>query len=148
MGRPGWHIECSAMCSDVLGETVDINGGGIDLNFPHHENQLAQSEAFFDCEQWVNTFIHTGHLHIDGLKMSKSLKNVITIGATLKMYTARQVRFLFLIHQWSDPMDLTPVEGVDGTSGERRVVGFKQMDQALGVEKGECISHVSHVPLP
>ena len=148
MGRPGWHIECSAMCSDVLGETVDINGGGIDLNFPHHENQLAQSEAFFDCEQWVNTFIHTGHLHIDGLKMSKSLKNFITIGATLKMYTARQVRFLFLIHQWSDPMDLTPVEGVDGTSGERRVVGFKQMDQALGVEKGECISHVSHVPLP
>jgi len=136
------------MCSDVLGETVDINGGGIDLNFPHHENQLAQSEAFFDCEQWVNTFIHTGHLHIDGLKMSKSLKNFITIGATLKMYTARQVRFLFLIHQWSDPMDLTPVEGVDGTPGERSVVGFKQMDQALGVEKGECISHVPHVPPP
>ena len=119
-GRPGWHIECSAMCSDVLGETVDINGGGIDLNFPHHENQLAQSEAFYDCEQWVNTFVHTGHLHIDGLKMSKSLKNFITIGAALKMYSARQIRFLFLLHQWSDPMDLTPVSERDAATGEER----------------------------
>ena len=135
MGRPGWHIECSAMCSDVLGETVDINGGGIDLNFPHHENQLAQSEAFYDCEQWVNTFVHTGHLHIDGLKMSKSLKNFITIGAALKMYSARQIRFLFLLHQWSDPMDLTPVAERDGATGEDRVVGFAQMEQAVAIEK-------------
>jgi len=128
-GRPGWHIECSAMCSDVLGERVDVNGGGIDLSFPHHENQLAQSEAFYDCEQWVNHFVHTGHLHIDGLKMSKSLKNFITIRASLEMYTARQIRFLFLLHQWSDPMDLTPVQ-----EGER-VVGFKQMEQAAAIEK-------------
>ena len=135
MGRPGWHIECSAMCSDVLGETVDINGGGIDLNFPHHENQLAQSEAFYDCEQWVNTFVHTGHLHIDGLKMSKSLKNFITIGAALKMYSARQIRFLFLLHQWSDPMDLAPVAERDGATGEERVVGFSQMEQAVAIEK-------------
>jgi cysteinyl-tRNA synthetase len=120
MGRPGWHIECSAMCSDVLGETVDINGGGIDLNFPHHENQLAQSEAFYDCEQWVNTFVHTGHLHIDGLKMSKSLKNFITIGAALKMYSARQIRFLFLLHQWCDPMDLTPVAELNKETGDER----------------------------
>ena len=134
-GRPGWHIECSAMCSDVLGETVDINGGGIDLNFPHHENQLAQSEAFYDCEQWVNTFVHTGHLHIDGLKMSKSLKNFITIGAALKMYSARQIRFLFLLHQWSDPMDLTPVSERDAATGEERVVGFAQMEQAVAIEK-------------
>ena len=135
MGRPGWHIECSAMCSDVLGETVDINGGGIDLNFPHHENQLAQSEAFYDCEQWVNTFVHTGHLHIDGLKMSKSLKNFITIGAALKMYSARQIRFLFLLHQWCDPMDLTPVAARDVETGDERVVGFAQMEQAVAIEK-------------
>jgi cysteinyl-tRNA synthetase len=127
-GRPGWHIECSAMCSDILGEAVDINGGGIDLNFPHHENQLAQSEAHYDIKQWVNYFVHTGHLHIDGLKMSKSLKNFITIRAALKMYTARQIRFLFLLHQWSDPMDLTPGAGgrrrhrlpADGSGGHRR----------------------------
>ena len=129
MGRPGWHIECSAMCSDVLGEAVDINGGGIDLNFPHHENQLAQSEAHYDVKQWVNYFIHSGHLHIDGLKMSKSLKNFITIRAALNMYSARQIRFLFLLHQWSEPMDLTPVQ-----EGEA-VTGFQQMEQAVAIEK-------------
>ncbi len=84
-GRPGWHIECSAMCSDILGGAVDINGGGIDLAFPHHENQLAQSEAYWGTKQWVNFFLHTGHLHINGLKMSKSLKNFITIQAALKV---------------------------------------------------------------
>jgi cysteinyl-tRNA synthetase len=78
-GRPGWHIECSVMASAVLGEGMDIHSGGIDLAFPHHDNEIAQSEAFHDCRQWVNYFIHTGHLHIEGLKMSKSLKNFITI---------------------------------------------------------------------
>ena len=61
-GRPGWHIECSVMCSDVLGGAVDINCGGVDLAFPHHENQLAQSEAFWGTQQWVNFFLHTGAL--------------------------------------------------------------------------------------
>jgi len=131
MGRPGWHIECSAMCSDILGEAVDINGGGIDLNFPHHENQLAQSEAHYDVKQWVNYFIHSGHLHIDGLKMSKSLKNFITIRAALTMYSARQLRFLFLLHQWSDPMEITPVTDAGGET----VTGFQQMDQAVMMEK-------------
>ena len=130
-GRPGWHIECSAMCSDVLGKSVDINGGGIDLNFPHHENQLAQSEAHYDTEQWVNFFIHTGHLHIDGLKMSKSLKNFITIRAALQMYSARQIRFLFLLNQWCDPMELTPIAAPDGSG----VVGFKQMEGAINIER-------------
>ena len=131
MGRPGWHIECSAMCSDILGQSVDINGGGIDLNFPHHENQLAQSEAHYDTEQWVNFFIHTGHLHIDGLKMSKSLKNFITIRAALQMYSARQIRFLFLLNQWSEPMELSPVAAPDGSG----VAGFKQMELALSIER-------------
>ncbi len=78
-GRPGWHIECSAMASDVLGETIDIHSGGEDLRFPHHDNELAQSEAYFDRGQWINYFLHSGHLHIEGKKMSKSLKNFITI---------------------------------------------------------------------
>ena len=98
--------------SDVLGRVgkyVDVNGGGIDLSFPHHENQLAQSEAHYDIKQWVNFFAHSGHLHIDGLKMSKSLKNFITIRRALKTYSARQLRFLFLLHNWSDPMELTPI---------------------------------------
>lgn len=73
-GRPGWHIECSTMASDLLGDEVDLNAGGVDLKFPHHENQIAQAEAHFDCcegASWVNYFLHSGHLHIDGLKMSK-----------------------------------------------------------------------------
>lgn len=130
-GRPGWHIECSAMCSDVLGKYVDVNGGGIDLSFPHHENQLAQSEAHYDIKQWVNFFAHSGHLHIDGLKMSKSLKNFITIRQALKTYSARQLRFLFLLHNWSDPMELTPIVSKDEGKGAT----FKQMDAAVGVEK-------------
>eukprot|EP00294_Goniomonas_avonlea_P008277 CAMPEP_0114544762 /NCGR_PEP_ID=MMETSP0114-20121206/3046_1 /TAXON_ID=31324 /ORGANISM="Goniomonas sp, Strain m" /LENGTH=723 /DNA_ID=CAMNT_0001729157 /DNA_START=19 /DNA_END=2190 /DNA_ORIENTATION=- len=132
MGRPGWHIECSAMCSDVLGKNVDINCGGVDLAFPHHDNQLAQSEAYWDCKQWVNYFLHTGHLHIEGMKMSKSLKNFITIRKALEMYTARQIRFLFLLHHWNEPMDLTPKFG-QGDKAEV-VVAFQQMEQAVSIE--------------
>eukprot|EP01096_Ripella_sp_DP13-Kostka_P007094 TRINITY_DN2583_c0_g1_i1.p1 TRINITY_DN2583_c0_g1~~TRINITY_DN2583_c0_g1_i1.p1 ORF type:complete len:927 (+),score=491.36 TRINITY_DN2583_c0_g1_i1:55-2781(+) len=105
-GRPGWHIECSAMASDLLGSCVDINCGGTDLRFPHHDNQLAQSEAAFGCPQWVNYFLHSGHLHIDGLKMSKSLKNFITIRQSLRNYTARQLRLLILEHDYYKPLDI------------------------------------------
>jgi len=78
-GRPGWHIECSAMSHAYFGHGVDIHSGGIDLRFPHHTNEIAQSEAHGCCDHWVSYWLHTGHLHIDGLKMSKSLKNFITI---------------------------------------------------------------------
>ncbi|KAJ1675212.1 cysteinyl-tRNA synthetase, partial [Spiromyces aspiralis] len=84
MGRPGWHIECSVMASEILGKNIDIHSGGIDLAFPHHDNELAQSEAHFDHKQWVNYFMHAGHLHIEGSKMSKSLKNFISIKEALK----------------------------------------------------------------
>ncbi|CEP13696.1 hypothetical protein [Parasitella parasitica] len=104
-GRPGWHIECSVMASAVLGENMDIHSGGVDLAFPHHDNELAQSEAHFDCKQWVNYFLHAGHLHVEGQKMSKSLKNFITISEALKTYTARQLRIFFLLHQWDAKMD-------------------------------------------
>lgn len=67
------------MASAVLGSNMDIHSGGIDLAFPHHDNELAQSEAYYNCNQWVNYFLHTGHLHIEGMKMSKSLKNFLTI---------------------------------------------------------------------
>lgn len=82
LGRPGWHIECSAMASAIIGQTLDIHTGGEDLRFPHHDNELAQAEAHYHsegCCQWVNYFMHSGHLGIEGLKMSKSLKNFITI---------------------------------------------------------------------
>ncbi|KAG0655612.1 hypothetical protein C6P46_000780 [Rhodotorula mucilaginosa] len=104
-GRPGWHIECSVMASDVLGSGMDVHSGGVDLAFPHHDNELAQSEAFHDCRQWVNYFLHTGHLHIEGLKMSKSLKNFITIDDALEKFTARQMRFAFLLQTWNARLD-------------------------------------------
>ncbi|XP_053600485.1 cysteine--tRNA ligase, cytoplasmic [Plodia interpunctella] len=104
-GRPGWHIECSAMASDVCGHKLDIHTGGVDLKFPHHDNELAQSEAHYDEPGWVNYFLHTGHLTIAGCKMSKSLKNFVTISDALQRYTARQLRIAFLLHGWKDTLD-------------------------------------------
>ena len=89
----------------AFGANMDIHSGGIDLAFPHHDNELAQSEAYHDCQQWVNYFLHTGHLSIEGQKMSKSLKNFITIREALGKYTARQLRLAFLTTAWDGPMD-------------------------------------------
>ncbi|CAD7088885.1 unnamed protein product [Hermetia illucens] len=104
-GRPGWHIECSAMASDICGTNLDIHTGGVDLKFPHHDNELAQSEAYFNSADWVKYFLHTGHLTIAGCKMSKSLKNFITIQQALKKHTATQLRLAFLLHSWKDTLD-------------------------------------------
>ena len=104
-GRPGWHIECSVMGGDFVGEHMDIHSGGIDLAFPHHDNELAQSEAYFECKQWVNYFLHTGHLHIEGQKMSKSLKNFITIEDALMEHSSRQLRLIFALVPWNNGLD-------------------------------------------
>jgi len=113
-GRPGWHIECSAMASDVLGKQIDIHSGGIDLAFPHHDNELAQSEAYWaesgkESRQWVNYFLHMGHLSIQGSKMSKSLKNFTTIREALKKgdWTPRGLRVVFLLGSWRDGLEIT-----------------------------------------
>ena len=107
-GRPGWHIECSTMASDVIGAELDVHFGGQDLRFPHHENELAQSEAYHGCKQWVRYFLHAGHLDIDGLKMSKSLKNFITIRQALAAgYTARQLRMMVLLAAWDKGMNFS-----------------------------------------
>lgn len=104
-GRPGWHIECSAMASAILGESIDIHTGGVDLKFPHHDNELAQAEAYYNNDHWVRYFLHTGHLHIDGCKMSKSLKNFITIKKALEETSASLLRIAFLLHSWKDTLD-------------------------------------------
>ncbi|KAK0505081.1 tRNA synthetases class I (C) catalytic domain-containing protein [Armillaria luteobubalina] len=106
-GRPGWHIECSVMASEILGNNMDIHSGGIDLAFPHHDNEIAQSEAYHECGAWVNYFLHTGHLHIEGLKMSKSLKNFITIDEILQRHSARQLRLAFLTQLWNAKVDFS-----------------------------------------
>ncbi|XP_062563405.1 cysteine--tRNA ligase, cytoplasmic [Armigeres subalbatus] len=104
-GRPGWHIECSAMASDICGDYLDIHTGGVDLKFPHHDNELAQSEAHDGSSEWVKYFLHTGHLTIAGCKMSKSLKNFVTIQQALQKHTATQLRLAFLLHSWKDTLD-------------------------------------------
>src|SRR5450830_1322587 len=103
-GRPGWHIECSAMCSALLGEQFDIHGGGADLQFPHHENEIAQSEGAFG-HQMVNYWVHNGFVRVDNEKMSKSLGNFFTIRDVLKKFDAEVIRFFILRAHYRSPLN-------------------------------------------
>ncbi|KAK4204995.1 tRNA synthetases class I (C) catalytic domain-containing protein [Triangularia verruculosa] len=135
-GRPGWHIECSAMASEVIGKTMDLHSGGVDLRFPHHDNELAQSEAYWstpDCHvQWANYFIHMGQLRIRGLKMSKSLKNYTTIRSVLsgKDWTSRSLRICFLLMPWQDGIEVTDelMKAVVGWEGKLNNFFLKSLD--------------------
>ncbi|XP_040513683.1 probable cysteine--tRNA ligase, mitochondrial isoform X2 [Gallus gallus] len=108
-GRPGWHIECSTISSAVFGKQLDIHTGGIDLAFPHHENEIAQCEVYHQCEQWGNYFLHSGHLHVKGSqeKMSKSLKNYITIKDFLKKFSSDQFRMFCLRSRYSSAVEFS-----------------------------------------
>ncbi|MDO8811018.1 MAG: cysteine--tRNA ligase [Gallionella sp.] len=103
-GRPGWHIECSAMGSEILGRHFDIHGGGADLQFPHHENEIAQSEGAHRCK-FVNYWMHNGFVRVDEEKMSKSLGNFFTIREVLKKYDAEVVRFFILRAHYRSPLN-------------------------------------------
>lgn len=105
-GRPGWHIECSAMSMDLLGEHFDIHGGGRDLIFPHHENELAQSEAASQ-QKFVNLWMHTGFLQMDKEKMSKSLGNFITIRDALREHGAETLRYFLIASHYRSPLIYT-----------------------------------------
>jgi cysteinyl-tRNA synthetase len=106
-GRPGWHIECSAMSEAHLGEHFDIHGGGIDLVFPHHENEVAQSEAAHGGEPFVNFWVHNGFLSVDSTKMSKSLGNFVTANEVLSQWDGQVVRLALLGTHYRDPLDWT-----------------------------------------
>ena len=103
-GRPGWHIECSAMSMDALGNNFDIHGGGIDLKFPHHENEIAQSVCATG-EEFANCWMHTGPLRIDKEKMSKSLDNFITIKEALKEFPFEVIRFFLISNHYRSPLN-------------------------------------------
>ncbi|MDD3482017.1 cysteine--tRNA ligase [Azovibrio restrictus] len=103
-GRPGWHIECSAMSSSLLGKHFDIHGGGQDLQFPHHENEIAQSEGAHGCS-YVNYWMHNGFVRVDNEKMSKSLGNFFTIREVLKEYDPEVVRFFILRAHYRSPLN-------------------------------------------
>ena len=109
-GRPGWHIECSAMSMDALGNNFDIHGGGIDLKFPHHENEIAQSVCATG-EEFANCWMHTGPLRIDKEKMSKSLDNFITIKEALKEFPFEVIRFFLISNHYRSPLNYSE-EGV------------------------------------
>jgi cysteinyl-tRNA synthetase len=147
-GRPGWHLECSAMGSDLLGEQFDIHGGGADLQFPHHENEIAQSEGAHQC-QFVNYWMHNGFVNVDKEKMSKSLGNFFTIREVLKKYDAEVVRFFILRAHYRSPLNYSDAHLDDAKSALTRlytalkgltppslplsgeVQTFKQMDSSL-----------------
>lgn len=103
-GRPGWHIECSVMSNDLLGKHFDIHCGGLDLVFPHHENELAQCEAHNDCP-FVNVWMHVGLLNVEGAKMSKSLGNFVTLRAGIEKYGAELLSFVTAKHHYRSPID-------------------------------------------
>ncbi len=115
-GRPGWHIECSVMSQKYLGETLDIHGGGRDLTFPHHENEIAQSEAATG-KPFVRYWIHNGFVNINKEKMSKSLGNILTIKEILKDWHPEVLRLFFLAHHYRSPVDYSEDSFHEAKSG-------------------------------
>lgn len=119
-GRPGWHIECSAMSAELLGNHFDIHGGGQDLQFPHHENEIAQSEGAHGCK-FVNYWLHNGFVRVDNEKMSKSLGNFFTIREILKQYDAEVVRFFILRAHYRSPLNYSDAHLDDAKSALSRL---------------------------
>ncbi|MGD0052854.1 MAG: cysteine--tRNA ligase [Vulcanimicrobiaceae bacterium] len=117
-GRPGWHIECSAMSRTILGVPFDLHGGGYDLIFPHHENEVAQSEALMDAPPMADFWVHTGLLNFDGRKMSKSLGNFEPLAALLERHDPLAIRLLFLQTGYRKPMNFTE----DSIAGATRML--------------------------
>ena len=106
LGRPGWHIECSTMSKRYLGDTIDIHAGGQDLTFPHHENEVAQSEAH-SGKQFANYWMHNGYITIDNEKMSKSKGNFFTVRDILKSYGGEVIRFFLLSGHYRNPINFS-----------------------------------------
>ena len=121
-GRPGWHIECSAMSSKYLGDNIDIHSGGVDLMFPHHENEAAQSEAASGTDKpFVNYWLHNGFLLIDNEKMSKSLGNFLTARAAIEKYPPLALRFFMLSAHYRSPINFTPEALEQSAAGVSRL---------------------------
>jgi len=139
-GRPGWHIECSAMSCAMLGEHFDIHGGGADLQFPHHENEIAQSEGAFGAPM-ANYWIHNGFVRVDNEKMSKSLGNFFTIRDVLKKYDAEVVRFFILRAHYRSPLNYSDAHIDDAKGALTRLYtalnGIELGNEAVSVDWDE-----------
>ncbi len=134
VGRPGWHIECSAMSRKYLGKTIDIHAGGADLIFPHHENEIAQSECANGCK-FVNYWLHNGFVTINKEKMSKSLGNFLTIDDLLKNYDANTIRFFILTNHYRMPVEFSDEALQAAANGVKRMLNAKQtpVDETLDI---------------
>jgi len=131
-GRPGWHIECSAMSTECLGAHFDIHGGGMDLQFPHHENEIAQSEAA-NGEHFVNYWVHNGFVQVDKEKMSKSLGNFFTVREILRRYQPEEIRYFILSSHYRSPLNYSD-ENLDKARGalQRLYTALRDCEVAEG----------------
>ena len=120
LGRPGWHIECSAMSCEMLGESFDIHGGGADLQFPHHENEIAQSEGVFE-KPLARFWMHNGFINVESEKMSKSLGNFFTIREVLKEFDAESVRFFVVRTHYRSPLNYSTLHLEDARASLKRL---------------------------
>ncbi len=127
VGRPGWHIECSAMNRKFLGKTIDIHAGGADLIFPHHENEIAQSECANDCK-FVNYWLHNGFVTINKEKMSKSLGNFLTIDKILETYDANTIRLFILTNHYRMPVEFSDEALLSAQAGVKRLINAKRAE--------------------
>ena len=144
-GRPGWHIECSAMGTKLLGQHFDIHGGGADLQFPHHENEIAQSEGAMRVDgkhgQFVNYWMHNGFVNVDKEKMSKSLGNFFTIREVLKKYDAEVVRFFILRAHYRSPLNYSDAHLDDAKGALTRLyTALKNLTPPAPLVRGEQAS--------
>jgi len=143
-GRPGWHIECSAMAHDLLGATFDIHGGGNDLQFPHHENEIAQSCCAYPESEFARYWLHNEMLQVDGKKMSKSLGNFFTVRDLLDQgYPGEVIRFVFLSTHYSKPMDWNNSKALEAKNILRKWRGLLKNNSEIVPIPKEAINTLS-----
>jgi L-cysteine:1D-myo-inositol 2-amino-2-deoxy-alpha-D-glucopyranoside ligase len=133
-GRPGWHIECSAMALQHLGKQVDVHGGGSDLIFPHHESEIAQSESVTGVRPFARIWVHVGMLRYQGEKMSKSLHNLVLVGELRRRYDADSIRVLLLRHHYREPWEYTEDQLEDAAAWTQRL---RQAARSPGDGRGD-----------
>lgn len=149
-GRPGWHIECSAMSWKHLGEKFDIHGGGLDLTFPHHECEIAQSEPVFGIGSFANYWLHNGFINVDNEKMSKSLGNFFTLEEIFEKYDPKVVRFMFLQTHYRNPVNFSNVLLDQAKAGLERIHDFVRRffaGENTAAEAHSVQDSVSHRPI-
>ena len=145
IGRPGWHIECSVMSIKHLGEQFEIHGGGTDLLFPHHENEIAQSETYIGKKPWVKYWLHAGMLTINGEKMAKSLGNFIPIKKLLQNYHPDVYRLFLLTKQYRKPVDYNKQALIHAENSLKRIVeAVKSLKERIKKSKHENITKKDH----